>query len=184
MESILATESAPTKLYRHFDGEGALLYVGISLNAIVRLSQHKMQSHWFDKIANVTIESFETRDAALEAETRAIQEESPKYNIQKAQPSYRHNRDLDYVQRSIKASKEELDVKTIDFGIMYEPARVANILGIHPASLRHLIDTKKIGSVTLPARPGLSVHGKPFKEKLGITGWQLMDYLEHLMDSA
>jgi hypothetical protein len=33
-------EQTATDLYRHFDAEGCLLYVGISLNAIARLAVH------------------------------------------------------------------------------------------------------------------------------------------------
>jgi hypothetical protein len=37
-----------TELYRHYDAEGNLLYVGISLNSVVRLTQHRQASGWFD----------------------------------------------------------------------------------------------------------------------------------------
>ncbi len=70
-----------THLYRHFDKNGALLYVGISLSAVARLSQHRSRSNWFDSIARVEIEAFPTREAALKAERRAITEESPAFNV-------------------------------------------------------------------------------------------------------
>ncbi len=69
-----------TALYRHWDIDGNLLYVGISLSAVHRLSQHKRASHWHDDIANMTIEWFDTRRAALEAERDAIRMERPRYN--------------------------------------------------------------------------------------------------------
>jgi len=73
---------APTHLYRHFDAEGNLLYVGISLSAVARLEEHKAQSkEWFNSIAKVTIERFPTRKLALKAELRAINEENPRYNV-------------------------------------------------------------------------------------------------------
>jgi GIY-YIG catalytic domain-containing protein len=68
-------------LYRHFDADGTLLYVGISLSALNRLGQHKQNAEWFDKIARVAIEKFPTRAAALEAEHNAIKEEKPLYNV-------------------------------------------------------------------------------------------------------
>jgi hypothetical protein len=43
-------------LYRHFDKDGTLLYVGISLSAINRLGQHKDNAHWFSSIKRVEIE--------------------------------------------------------------------------------------------------------------------------------
>mgnify|MGYP003647139781 CR=1 FL=1 len=70
-----------TSLYRHFDHEGALLYVGISLSWPARTKQHAHGSRWFDLVAKVEIERFPTRAAALEAERQAIKSEKPKFNI-------------------------------------------------------------------------------------------------------
>jgi len=70
-------------LYRHFDAEGDLLYVGISIAALARLQQHK-KSRWVHKIETVKIELFETRELAVMAEAKAIEEENPAYNIQRA----------------------------------------------------------------------------------------------------
>ena len=67
-----------TQLYRHFDKEDNLLYVGISFSSLLRLSQHKSLSSWYDQISRVTIENFENREQALEAETKAILNEKPK----------------------------------------------------------------------------------------------------------
>lgn len=68
------------QLYRHFDAAGDLLYVGISLSAIGRLAQHRASADWFDQIAKVEIEQFETRDLALAAEAAAIDTERPRHN--------------------------------------------------------------------------------------------------------
>jgi hypothetical protein len=72
------------QLYRHYDADERLLYVGISLHAVYRLSQHRA-SPWFDQIADIRVEKHETRQAALEAEAEAIRTEGPIYN--KARPS-------------------------------------------------------------------------------------------------
>lgn len=77
-----------TKLYRHFDKEGRLLYVGISQSAIVRLAQHKQTASWFDEVTTVTIENFETRELALAAEEQAIKAERPLYNLQHSQDTW------------------------------------------------------------------------------------------------
>jgi hypothetical protein len=68
------------QLYRHFDTEGRLLYVGISLSTVSRLSQHKDTSEWFAAISRVTVERFPTRKDALLAEAAAIATEAPSYN--------------------------------------------------------------------------------------------------------
>jgi hypothetical protein len=75
-----ACEAKPTALYRHFDGEGRLLYVGISLSAIIRLATHRA-SPWFDEIASVEIERYQTRKDALTAELAAIHNEKPLHNV-------------------------------------------------------------------------------------------------------
>ena|SRR6266481_3007054 len=66
-------------LYRHFDDDGVLLYVGQSCCAVCRLSSHR-NSEWFKSIALVTIERHANRSAALAAEHKAIETERPKFN--------------------------------------------------------------------------------------------------------
>ena len=67
-------------LYRHFDEDGALLYVGISLSALNRLAAHIEDSAWYWSIATVKIEVHPTREAAEEAERQAIRNERPLFN--------------------------------------------------------------------------------------------------------
>lgn len=69
-----------TQLYRHFDKDDVLLYVGISLSALVRLNQHRITSDWFDQITTIRVETFSSRQEALKAERLAIQTERPFYN--------------------------------------------------------------------------------------------------------
>ena len=70
-----------TQLYRHFDKDNKLLYVGISVDALDRLQSHRSQAFWFDKIRKITIEDYSTRKEALKAEREAAEKESPIYNI-------------------------------------------------------------------------------------------------------
>lgn len=74
-------DDRPADLYRHFDADGRLLYVGISLSTVARLTQHRASSHWFQKIARVEIEKHPSRRAALEAEKQAILSERPICNV-------------------------------------------------------------------------------------------------------
>jgi hypothetical protein len=69
-----------TELYRHFDVDGRLLYVGISRSSKVRLSRHR-RSHWFGEIVRIEIERYPTRQAAEAAEIAAIRLEKPLYNV-------------------------------------------------------------------------------------------------------
>ena len=69
-----------TALYR-FWNDDELLYVGISLNVFARITQHKRDKEWFSEISNITVEHFDTREKALDAEAKAIKTENPKYNL-------------------------------------------------------------------------------------------------------
>lgn len=99
--------NTPTDLYRHFDSNGTLLYVGISLSTLNRLGQHKDNSRWYNSISNITIEKFNTREEALLAEKNSIINERPYYNtihnrFKTFIVSYR-NVDGDYMEEDIEA---------------------------------------------------------------------------------
>ncbi len=69
-------------LYRQFDVDGHLLYVGISDDFLTRMGQHSHGSVWFPDVARITLERFATREEAIEAEDAAVTSEAPRYNIQ------------------------------------------------------------------------------------------------------
>ena len=73
-------KSKRTALYRHYDDCGKLLYVGISLSAIQRFSQHMANSCWSKSSTRMDIEWFETKEEALSAERKAIVSEKPIHN--------------------------------------------------------------------------------------------------------
>ena len=71
-----------TTLYRYFDSDGKLLYVGITGDNVKRQSQHRRNAFWFGEIASATFVHFDSREEALEAEAAAIRYEKPAHNIQ------------------------------------------------------------------------------------------------------
>ena len=71
-----------TNLYRHFDADGVLLYVGITRRINKRLAEHLRSSHWLGQVTQITIERFPSRDEAVIAERNAIVNEMPLFNIQ------------------------------------------------------------------------------------------------------
>lgn len=73
-------KNSQTDLYRHYDAQNNLIYIGVSLSALNRLGQHQQNSHWFSQIKKVEIETFSSRSEALIAEERAIKTENPLYN--------------------------------------------------------------------------------------------------------
>lgn len=67
-------------VYRYFDADGNLLYIGTTANAEARYRHHASKSVWFREIANSTYEQFDTRTEALAAEKAAIEAERPLHN--------------------------------------------------------------------------------------------------------
>ena len=70
-----------TELYRYFDKDNNLLYVGISYDSLKRKKSHMASAKWKDLYRSMTMEVFETRELALAAEKNAIIEENPWFNI-------------------------------------------------------------------------------------------------------
>ena len=74
--------SSDLVLYRFFDADGGLLYVGISVNVWARFSQHRQGSAFFPEAATVTLQSgFASRDELRVAEAAAIRAEKPRFNV-------------------------------------------------------------------------------------------------------
>jgi hypothetical protein len=69
-----------TELYRYFDADWNLLYVGISFSSLVRLAQHRSTDVWFQRVTRIEIERFDRREEAEEAERKAIRRERPEFN--------------------------------------------------------------------------------------------------------
>ncbi|WP_328344658.1 DnaB-like helicase N-terminal domain-containing protein [Micromonospora sp. NBC_00421] len=72
--------STVTALYRWFDADGTLLYIGITNDPHVRQSAHAKKSSWADFAVRGTIERFPSRQEAEAAEKAAIEAERPLFN--------------------------------------------------------------------------------------------------------
>lgn len=70
-----------TRIYRHYDSCGCLLYLGISRDPVVRASQHR-DSWWFQWSVrmDMTEEGFPDRTMAEMAEREFIRQEKPVFN--------------------------------------------------------------------------------------------------------
>lgn len=68
-------------VYRLFNFDGALLYVGISDNPKRRFAQHARDKGWWYLAVRWEVEWYQDRNAALAEEARAIREEVPAYNL-------------------------------------------------------------------------------------------------------
>lgn len=164
-------------LYRHFDSDGRLLYVGISLSAVSRLRQHATSSHWFKEIARVEIEKLPSREAALNAERHAIHNEKPIHNLMR--PGVAAVKEAEAAHNS-EESRKNLLRRVVAFNPTYSPNEVGELLGIAVARVKLLMQQGKIGCVRIGKRRS----GKGEYEIFRITGWQLIDFLENAQESG
>jgi predicted GIY-YIG superfamily endonuclease len=89
----------PTDLYRLYDEDGVLLYVGITNNWPRRRSMHMQDKSWWGEVCQVTFERFHHRTQAERAEPVVIKSERPRYNHVHAMVSPRTR---SYTRRSLR----------------------------------------------------------------------------------
>ena len=69
-----------TFLYRLFNKDEELLYIGISYDVRKRLDQHATDKEWFHEVHTAVVETYPSRPKALSAEREAIWDEDPLHN--------------------------------------------------------------------------------------------------------
>lgn len=139
----------PCAVYRHFDADGQLLYVGISQDPRSRLYQHKSRSRWFDQIANVAVKWMPNREDAAEAEAKAIREERPLFNggeVRRGEPN---------TGDPLRDWMAETNTSQTDIALAYgvHKTSVSQILkGNRRASLRFAVFIEDMSEGAVPAR--------------------------------
>jgi GIY-YIG catalytic domain len=68
-------------LYRFFDAEDALLYVGLTINPGKRFEKHRATKPWWEDVARIVMERHADIAALRAAERVAIKTEKPRHNI-------------------------------------------------------------------------------------------------------
>lgn len=81
-------------LYRFYDIDSRLLYVGITKNPAARFQQHEQSKDWWDQVASITLEQHASRQALMDAERAAIIAEQPAYNVVHSVTNPRQRRHL------------------------------------------------------------------------------------------
>jgi excinuclease UvrABC nuclease subunit len=76
-----ARAKRPHYVYRCYDAEGHLVYVGCTSQLFKRLDYHRRYSVWASQITNVTAKVYPNQRLALAKERMAIVEENPLYNV-------------------------------------------------------------------------------------------------------
>lgn len=94
-ESLQAREPAATEtetavvpawVYRPFDAEGGLLYIGVSKDFGGRWKKHAQTQPWWPEVRHMTTTWYPDEASAYAAETEAILAEKPRWNIAKTRP--------------------------------------------------------------------------------------------------
>jgi predicted GIY-YIG superfamily endonuclease len=96
-----------TALYRFYDANDRLLYVGITTNPKRRWYAHSRDKYWWPEVTRKAIEWFETRKSAERIEKIEIAEERPVYN-RNLNGDRRHelqNEDIRRAKRALPAPK-------------------------------------------------------------------------------
>jgi predicted GIY-YIG superfamily endonuclease len=175
-----------TELYRHFDSENRLLYVGISLSTASRLSQHSDYSHWFKDITKVTIERYATREEAKQAEKAAIWSEKPQCNIQLQKSIKDIEKENLRLQKSSYAnmtetSRKNLTGRIVQFGVCYSIKEIQELLGMTSAEINMHVER---GNLHYFEIQGQNVGRWPVKMHKKVTGWQFINFMEFLQNKG
>jgi len=76
-----------TAVYRIRGEAEALLYIGMTNNPAIRWNGHQLVQPWWDELRTLTVEWYDSRPEAAEAERLAVLAEQPKYNLTYLKPT-------------------------------------------------------------------------------------------------
>lgn len=117
-------ENRANVLYRMYDADGVLLYIGITTNLEDRLADHRGFKGWWREVSTIKLEHFPTRSSAEDAERLAIETEVPRWNV-------RHG--VSPAERSTPASSTVSTMRHRNFRIedeiWIEATRIAELRG-------------------------------------------------------
>jgi hypothetical protein len=106
-------------LYFYYNAEGRLIYIGISITALMRQAGHKADA-WYHEIAVTQIFKFPSRGMAKEAEAALIDVFRPKYNKKhnpdftgsppKIKPLRLKQKEIEQIQRQAEVDFQEQQI--------------------------------------------------------------------------
>ena len=88
-----------TAVYRLYDANDVLLYIGSTEKPHQRFLHHRAQTTWWDKVVRQDLEWYDDREAAEVAERKAIASEDPVHNVQHSKVRKPHPKDS-YMDRA------------------------------------------------------------------------------------
>lgn len=141
----------PHVLYRFFAADGALLYVGITIDPRIRWRSHSKTKPNWRLVSTVTLEHFDSRREAETAEILAIQREQPAWNIQHRLgadcPQTRPQRPSRFVAVAISAADIECAARA---GEWLPIGQVATVLRVSRNKVHLMIKSGEIGYQLIP----------------------------------
>lgn len=131
-------DERPTALYRFYDADGDLLYLGITHDLKIRWTTHRLEQTWWHLVVTKTVEWHDNRASALEAEAHATQAERPRYDKTLfASPRLRYEDprgdEIEDLLRVDIAAEEYRKGKRLPY-----PTVLAEKYGTSPATVAHL----------------------------------------------
>jgi len=73
--------NVPHFVYRCYDADDRLIYVGCTNSPLARMDGHRKGTHWFPEVVRVRHTVFPDRATGFARESAAIHLEKPKYNV-------------------------------------------------------------------------------------------------------
>lgn len=197
--AILA--DVPTALYRFYDKEDRLLYVGITHDPKARWRFHAVEKPWWHEVARKEVTWFETRTEAGIAELRAIETEGPLYDRSnpknRISAEERHAQDKAYVDEALRMIREDIEAgvfprmtalpKERDLGIRYGLSRnaVASALGeIGPQLLTYATPYWLVLNQSSPAGKTARSHGAVYGLGIELFGLHVPFHKDDLTSQA
>lgn len=126
-------EPEPTALYRLYDADSGLLYIGISYQPDKRFEEHATNRSWWHLVTRKEVAWLASREAALLAEAAATETEKPAYdgaarikNPQLPRRDYDDSADRASAERQIRAAVADGSMPP---GSFHWPKRVAERCG-------------------------------------------------------
>ncbi|MEU8334716.1 GIY-YIG nuclease family protein [Micromonospora tulbaghiae] len=172
----MTSRRAQTSLYRLFDADRRLLYIGITLNIGSRWKTHSGQKPDWSLVAHAEVEHLPTREAALAAERAAIQAEKPAWNVI-------HNRDPKPLKRLDPPRSRTLeDIRNGSPGLVALGRERQELKARHQAAVQEAkrLDAARLKSAAVVEALRKSLHEqivadgrarRPLKEIIDITGY-------------
>jgi predicted GIY-YIG superfamily endonuclease len=135
--------SRPTALYRFYDADDVLLYVGITYDLKKRWSTHRLDKSWWHLVSRKTHEWYANRALAEAAEARAIETERPRFDATLPQNEgyWTGGRYEDPRRREIKEQlRADIAAGVFDGQRHFPPSTVlADRYGTSPATVAYML---------------------------------------------